>query len=131
MLKKCFWHKISQNGILSFCDLVGPISPVSREGFKYTITFVDDFSGAYKVYMLKNKSDAYTALQKFLAETSSFGEVKRLRCDGGGEFIAGEFQNLCLKNKINVEFSSPYSPHQNGKCERSHRKKNSKLREEK
>ena len=36
-------------------DLAGPITPVSREGHKYTMVFVDDFSGALGVYFLKNK----------------------------------------------------------------------------
>jgi hypothetical protein len=38
-------------------DLAGPVSPVSREGFKYCIAFTDDFSGAVFVYFLKCKSD--------------------------------------------------------------------------
>ena len=39
-------------------DLDGPITPVAKDGFKYTIDFVDDFSDAVFVYFLKEKSDA-------------------------------------------------------------------------
>ena len=106
---------------LVYCDLVGPITPISREGYRYSMTFIDEYSGAVKIYMLKAKSDATTALKKFLAETAVYGAVGRLRCDGGGEFTAGTFKSVCLENKIRLEFTAPYSPHQNGKCERSHR----------
>ena len=37
-------------------DLASPITPATREGFEYAITFVDDYSGCIGVYFLKNKS---------------------------------------------------------------------------
>ena len=40
-------------------DLAGPIDPVSKEGFKYSIAFTNDFSGVVFVYFLENKSDIY------------------------------------------------------------------------
>ena len=39
-------------------DLAGPITPESKDGHKYAMVFVDDYSGALGVYFLKNKSDA-------------------------------------------------------------------------
>ena len=42
-------------------DLAGPVTPVSKEGHKYAMVFVDDFSGAFGLYFLKNKSDATRA----------------------------------------------------------------------
>ena len=114
-------HRVTKPLQLVYCDVVGPIAPASREGHRYSITFIDEFSGAMKIYMLKLKNGATLALRKFLADTAPHGTVKRLRCDGGGEFIAGSFREVCLDHKIKLEFTSPYSPHQNGKCERSHR----------
>ena len=49
-------------------DLSGPIEPVSRDGFKYSIAFTDDFSGAVAVYFLKSKSDTVRATEKLLAD---------------------------------------------------------------
>ena len=46
------------------CDLSGPIYPAGRDGFKYAISFVDDFSGMLFVYLLKSKSDTRKALNK-------------------------------------------------------------------
>lgn len=39
-------------------DLGGTIAPESFEGYKYAITFTDDFSGAIYVYFLRNKNKA-------------------------------------------------------------------------
>ncbi|CAL4064652.1 unnamed protein product [Meganyctiphanes norvegica] len=93
------------------------------EGAKYVITFVSDFSGFIRVYMMKDKTGATaaSAMEKFLAETNQYGEVKRLRCDNGGEYASSVFRNLLIKKGISQEFSAPDSPHQNGTAERSWR----------
>ena len=103
------------------CDLVGLISPVSREGYRYGINFVDDYSGAVKIYCLKEKSDAVHALKKFIAETSPYGNICRLRCDNGTEFTCNVFRNVCIDNRIKMKFSSVRSPHQNSSAGRNHR----------
>ena len=46
-------------------DLAGPIDPVSRQGFRYSIAFTDDYPGAVFVYFLKSKSDTVVATQFF------------------------------------------------------------------
>ena len=102
-------------------DLAGPVATASREGAKYAITFVDDFSGLITVYFLKNKSDTAAATAKFLADMAPYGTVKRLRSDNGTEYTSNEFKNLMVTNKIKHEYSAPYSPHQNGTAERSWR----------
>ena len=102
-------------------DLAGPIMPASTEGFKYAISFTDDFSGAMFVYFLKNKSETVKATEKFLADSAPFGKVRSIRSDNGSEFISGEFETLLRKNQIKHETSAPYSPHQNGTAERQWR----------
>ena len=37
---------------LIHCNLSGPIDPVAIDGFKYAISFVDDYSGLIIVYFL-------------------------------------------------------------------------------
>ena len=69
-------------------DLTGPIDPVSHGGFRYTICFVDDYSGLILIYLLKNKSDTLKATDKFLADSTPYGNVNRMRMDNGGEFTA-------------------------------------------
>ena len=114
-------RKASKKLDLVHCDIAGPIDPPAKEGFRYSISFVDEYSGAITVYLLKNKSDMITAMERFLADTAPYGTVKRLRTDNGTEFTSEEFKNLVVKNRIKHEFSAPYSPHQNGTVERSSR----------
>ena len=102
-------------------DLGGPVTPTAKDGLKYAQIFVDDYSGAYMIYFLKNKSDTVEATKRFLADSAPYGSIKRLRSDNGTEFTSKEFQDLMVKNKIKHEFSSPYSPHQNGTAERAWR----------
>ena len=85
------------------------------------MVFVDDFSGAFGVYFLKNKSDTITATKQFLADTAPFGTVKRLRSDNGGEYVSDKFKSFLLDNHIKHELTAPYSPHQNGTAERAWR----------
>lgn len=99
-------------------DLAGPIDPMSSDGFRYAISFTDDYSSANFVYFMKNKSDAVTAMEKFLADSAPFGRVKCLRSDNGTEYMSKEFQSLLRKHQIKHETSAPYSPHQNGTAER-------------
>ena len=103
------------------CDLAGPIDPVARGDFKYTLCFVDDLTGIHMIYFLKQKSDTFEATQQFLADSAPFGIVKRIRSDNGGEFTSANFRSLLRKNKIKHETCAPYSPHQNGTVERSRR----------
>ena len=99
---------------LVHADLAGPVTPESDEGFKYALALTDDYSGAIFTYLLKNKSDTLAATEKFLADSSPFGQVKCIRSDNGSEFTSNTFKTLLVKNKIKHETSAPYSPHQNG-----------------
>jgi len=59
-------------------DLSGPIDPIAKDGFKYTIVFTDDYSGNIFTYFLKEKSDATRATEKFLADIAPYGKIKTL-----------------------------------------------------
>ena len=111
-------------------NLCGPITPASINGSKYAIVFVDDFSGMIVVYFIKQKSDTTRATARYLADMAPYGHVECIRTDGrvkcirsdnGGEFTSKEYGDLLIQNKIKHEFSSPYSPHQNGTAERAWR----------
>ena len=57
-------------------DLAGPIDLEGKDGFKYAISFVNDFSGCIFVYLLKCKSDTVKATKKFLSDIAPYGSVK-------------------------------------------------------
>ena len=62
---------------LVHCDLAVPVGPAAKDGFKYTLSFVDDFTGINFKYLLKQKSDTVEATETFLAAIALFGKVKR------------------------------------------------------
>ncbi|GJY57860.1 ribonuclease H-like domain-containing protein [Tanacetum coccineum] len=55
-------HKSTKIGHLVHLDVWGPYKVVSRDGFRYFLTIVDDFSRAVWVYMLKGKDDVYDSI---------------------------------------------------------------------
>ena len=103
------------------CDLTGPIDPAVKDGFRYALSFVDDYSGINMVYFLKQKSDTIEAAERFLADTAPYGTVKHIRSDNGTEFTCKGFKSLLVKYCIKHETSAPYLPHQNGTVERGWR----------
>ncbi|KAJ4707148.1 Retrovirus-related Pol polyprotein from transposon TNT 1-94 [Melia azedarach] len=75
------------------------------------------------VYFMNNKSQAFSCFKKFksLAETQSGVKVKKLRTDNGKEYISNEFDKFCEDAGIQHQLTVPYSPQQNGVCERKNR----------
>lgn len=106
---------------LMYCDLAGPVTPASKDGFRYVLSFVDDYSGINMVYFLKSKADTIKATERFIADCAPCGVIKCIRSDNGGEFISDSFESLLAKNNIKHEKTAPYSPHQNGTVERAWR----------
>ncbi|KAL8102842.1 hypothetical protein AgCh_027386 [Apium graveolens] len=104
-------------------DICGPISPPTLSGNKYFQLFVDGFSRAIWVYMLKRKDVAFTFFKKFkaLVEKESRQEIKILRTDRGGEFCSKEFRQFYEDEGIVRHFTVPYTPQQNGVVERHNR----------
>ena len=94
---------------------------MTKEGYRYVLLFVDDYTGMQMAYFLKHKNHALEATEKYLADVSAFGRVKCIRSDNGGEFVNKEFEALLIRNKIKHERSAPYSPLQNGTVERGWR----------
>ncbi|GKA26417.1 ribonuclease H-like domain-containing protein [Tanacetum coccineum] len=55
-------HKSTCLGELIHLDVWGPYKVISREGFRYFLTIVDDFSRSVWVYLLKTKDEVYSML---------------------------------------------------------------------
>ncbi|KAJ9552754.1 hypothetical protein OSB04_016799 [Centaurea solstitialis] len=73
-------------------DVCGPFSHVARGGYRYFITFTDDFS-----------------------------RIKFLRSDRGGEYLSDEFDNHLMECGIVSQLTPPYTPQMNGVSERRNR----------
>lgn len=100
-------------------DICGPIDPQSRDGYRYVINFIDEYSSMLFVYFLRTKDEASQALKAFLADVAPFGHVKEIHSDNGTEYTSRTFQHILHDKCIKHTTTAPYSPFQNGKSERS------------
>ncbi|GJR70171.1 retrovirus-related pol polyprotein from transposon TNT 1-94 [Tanacetum coccineum] len=90
---------------------------------KYTLVIVDEYSRYTWVYFLKKKSQAPETIMSFIkrVENQNDIKVKQLRTDNGTEFRNSILVNFCDEKGISQNFSSPYTPEQNGVAERKNR----------
>ncbi|GKA81636.1 RNA-directed DNA polymerase, eukaryota, reverse transcriptase zinc-binding domain protein [Tanacetum coccineum] len=104
-------------------DLFGPVTPRSINHEKYTLVIVDEYSRYTWVYFLKKKSHAPETIMSFIkrVENQNDIKVKQLRTDNGTEFRNSILVSFCDEKGISQNFSSPYTPEQNGVTERKNR----------
>ncbi|CAI5474220.1 unnamed protein product [Closterium sp. Yama58-4] len=104
-------------------DLCGQITPASKGGARYVLTLLDDATRMCWIRLLKTKDATSTAIKQWVAdvETESGFKVKRFRSDGGGEYTARELGDWLKGRGTAHEFSTPYTPQQNGAAERLNR----------
>jgi transposase InsO family protein len=102
----------------------------SREGYRYYVTFIDDYSRYTEVIPLKRKDETLEAFKKFVAraENETGKRIIRFRSDGGGEFYSKEFIEYCNGKGIAQEKTNPDTPQQNGVAERKNQTLNNKAR---
>ncbi|GKC99795.1 putative RNA-directed DNA polymerase [Tanacetum coccineum] len=116
-------HKSSVLVELVHLDLWGPYRIASKEGFRYFLTIVDDYTRSVWVYMLKGKDEVFDCVLAFYnLIKNQFGKiVKTFRSDNGTEFVNKMFSKFCVDNGIIHQTTCAYTPQQNGIVERKHR----------
>jgi transposase InsO family protein len=104
-------------------DLFGPIAYITIGGNKYCLVIVDDYSRFTWVFFLQEKSQTQETLKGFLRRAQNeFGlRIKKIRSDNGTEFKNSQIESFLEEEGIKHEFSSPYTPQQNGVVERKNR----------
>jgi hypothetical protein len=104
-------------------DLFGPIAYISIGGSKYCLVIMDDYSRFTWVLFLQEKSQTQETLKGFLRRAQNeFGlKIKKIRSDNGTEFKNSQIEGFLEEEGIKHEFSSPYTPQQNGVVERKNR----------
>jgi transposase InsO family protein len=104
-------------------DLFGSIAYISIGGSKYCLVIVDDYSRFTWVFFLQEKSQTQETLKGFLRRAQNeFGlRIKKIRSDNGMEFKNSQIEGFLKEEGIKHEFSSPYTPQQNGVVERKNR----------
>ncbi|KAJ0535497.1 putative RNA-directed DNA polymerase [Helianthus annuus] len=116
-------HKTKNVGDLIHLDVWGPYKVTSRDGFKYFLTVVDDYSRVVWCYLLRNKMEVFENLKIFyeLILTQFKQKVKIFRSDNGTEFVNSNMNNFCKTKGILHQTSCSYTPQENGVVERKHR----------
>ncbi|KAK2977888.1 hypothetical protein RJ640_022679 [Escallonia rubra] len=104
-------------------DVWGPCPILAKSGFRYFVTFVDDFSRMTWIYFMKNRSEVFAHFSAFCAEikTQFNVHVHILRSDNAKEYMSGSFQNYMNQHGILHQSSCTDTPAQNGVAERKNR----------
>jgi transposase InsO family protein len=104
-------------------DVCGPLEVQSIGGNHYFLPFIDEFTRYVWIYMIEKKSDVFTKFKKFKLQVEKESEcsIKKLRTDGGGEYVSNEFAKFCEQEGIVHEVIAPYTPQHNGIAERKSR----------
>ena len=94
----------------------GPLSSDARGGYKYFITFTDDFSRYGYVYLMRHKSESFEMFKSFQNEVQNqLGKtIKALRSDRGGEYLSQEFDDHPRTCGIISQLTPPGTPQWNG-----------------
>ena len=126
MTKRPFYSKGNRASSLLelvHTDVCGPMNIKAREGYRYFVTFIDDYSRYGYTYLLRHKSETFDRFKEFKAEAEKQldSSIKFLRSDRGGEYLSGEFIQYLAQNGITSQMSSPGTPQQNGVAERRNR----------
>jgi hypothetical protein len=92
---------------------------VLSHGYKYYITFVDDYFYFTWIYFIKQKSEVSHIFSLFKAQIENIlnATIKTLRMDGGDEYkpITSKFPQVVHQTTCS------HTPKQNGVAERKHR----------
>ena len=91
---------------------LGDSYPFTQKGHKYYISFLDDYSDAIHVYLLKNKNEAFSKFKEYKTtiELQSGKKIKFICSDDEGEYKNLEFNKTLKKLNIQWEPTAAYIP---------------------
>ena len=104
-------------------DVCGPMSTSARGGYRYFITFIDDYSRYGYVYLMKNKSESFEKFKEYKNEVENQldKKIKTLRTDRGGEYLSIEFSTFLKECGIVPQLTPPGTPQWNGVSKKRNR----------
>ena len=105
-------------------DICGPFILTPMGGYRYFITFTDDFSSYGHVELICEKSDYLVAFKEFKVKMKlqKNKNLKAIRPDRGGEFYGrydetgrnlGPFTIYLRECGIDAQYTMPSTPQQN------------------
>jgi transposase InsO family protein len=101
-------------------DVVGPL-PVTENGNKYLLTFVDHFTRFSEAIPIPTKETEIIAKEFVLRIITQYGVPKKLLIDRGTNFTSALMTEVCRLLKIKKLQTSSYNAQANGICERMHK----------
>lgn len=104
-------------------DVWGPARLESFDGYKFYVTFIDDFSRTTFVYLLKFKHEVPICFENFhnLVKNHFSSNICILRSDNGTEYTSNIMTNYLSAHGILHQTSCVGTPQQNGVSERKNR----------
>jgi hypothetical protein len=103
---------------------------LSREGYLYFASFVENCSKSVTLYPMKAKSDTFWCFKLFCAlfKKSGVNKILCLQTDNGGEYLSNEFSSYLAEAGIKHKPGPSHSPESNGVAERTNQTINNLLR---
>lgn len=102
-------------------DIWGPYRTCSLGGHIYFISLIDDHTRKSWLICLQSRKDLYKFVNEWMkvVELDSGEKVTLFRCDNAKEYQ--KFEQLVRSEGIQMEYTTPYTPEQNGVAERFNR----------
>ena len=105
-------------------DVWGPSRSTSTLGFRYFVTFIDDYSRCTWLFLMKTRVELFSIFQKFHAEicTQFNTSIRILRSDNAKEYFCTSFSSFMSSHGILHQSSYAYTLQQNGvpECKNLH-----------
>jgi hypothetical protein len=104
-------------------DVHGPFNIQSSRGYRYFVTFIDDYSRMVHVAFMRKKSDVFSHFVEFATRVRTlFGRsISVLHTDNGGEYKNKKMAAFCHSHGIKQEYTVDHTPQQGGIPERFNR----------
>ena len=109
-------HRVNKRASAPFelvhYDIWGLYPVLFLTGFRYFVTFVDDFSRVTWLYLMKSHSKHFSHFSAFCAElqTQFHVSVQTLRSDNAKEYLSEPFQFFMLQHGILYQTSCVDTP---------------------
>jgi transposase InsO family protein len=107
------------HGQLLHMDTVGPSRVCSMRGKWYVLVIVDDYSRYSWVFFLESKDEVFEHFQSLALRLNNEHPncLKAIHSDNGTDFRNASFDEFCLEQGIDQQFSALFVPQQNGVVE--------------
>ena len=104
-------------------DVWGPSRSTFNLGFRYFVTFINDYSRCTWLFLMKTRAELFSIFQKFHAEirTQFNTYMHILRSDNAKEYFSTPFSSFMSSHGILHQSSCTYTPQQNEVAERTNR----------